>query len=349
MRRRLALLLAGSACAALGACGVPVTGGDTMEVTVLLPDSAGLFVGNDVGVLGVPVGEIASIEPDGEHVRVVLEVDVERAVPADAGAVVVARSVATDRYLELTPVYDGGARLSDGDVIGADRTRTPVDFDAVLGALNDFATGIAGSRDTTDAVRRFIESGDGALRGRGELLNTTITSVADAVEDVAGQRDDITATISSLDTLVATVAENEGTVRSFVRQVSLGSRLLAEQRQEFRTTLRALDRAVTTVADFAVRNRAEIVAALDGTTRLMRTILVKQRDLVEILEVFPLALQNLERIPVDSAVPVRFPPAVLVPLGAEVRRLCDGLPLQLCQLIGGTDPTDRSPAPGAAR
>ncbi|WP_309648973.1 MCE family protein [Nocardioides sp.] len=344
LRRNLGLGLAAALVTALAGCGVPLVGDDTIEVTVLLPDTAGLFVGNDVGVLGVPVGEISSIEPDGEQVRVVIEIDGERAVPADVGAVVVARSVATDRYVELTPVYDGGARLDDGDTIGLDRTRTPVDFDEVLGALNEFATGIAGSQETTDAVRRFIESGDGALRGNGQLVNDSIRALAEAVDGVAGQRGDFTSTVESLDTLVGTIAANEQTVRTFVRQVSLGSRLLADQRESFRTALRSLDRAVTVVADFAVANRAQVVRALGGTTDLMETIMAKQRDLTSILEVFPLALQNLERVPDGGQLPVRFQPTYLLPLGAELGDLCARLPLQLCELIGGTDPGNRAPA-----
>ncbi len=78
---------------------------DKITVVAYFPDSAGLFVGNDVGILGVPVGKITEIEPAGIEVKVTMEIDADRAIPADAGAAVVARSVATDRYVELTPVY----------------------------------------------------------------------------------------------------------------------------------------------------------------------------------------------------------------------------------------------------
>ena len=97
---------------------LPFSGGK-MEVTAYFEDSAGLFVGNDVGILGVTVGKITSIEPDGDQVKVTMEVDDDYDVPADAGAVVVARSVATDRYVELTPVYRKGPKMEDGAEIDA--------------------------------------------------------------------------------------------------------------------------------------------------------------------------------------------------------------------------------------
>ena len=150
--RSLGLVLVSVVLMLTASCSsLPFSGGK-MEVVAYFEDSAGLFVGNDVGILGVTVGKITSIEPDGDQVKVTMEVDDDYDVPADAGAVVVARSVATDRYVELTPVYRKGPKMEDGDEIGLERTRTPVDFDQVLASLNEFATGIAGSKKATNAI-----------------------------------------------------------------------------------------------------------------------------------------------------------------------------------------------------
>jgi phospholipid/cholesterol/gamma-HCH transport system substrate-binding protein len=349
MSRRLRL--AAVSLLVLGATGcVPSNPLDeTITVTAYFSDSAGLFVGNDVGILGVPVGEITEIEPVGVEVKVTMEIDADRPVPADVGAAVVARSVATDRYVELTPVYDSGPKLDDHAEITSDRTRTPVDFDEVLAALNTFATGISGSKESTQAVRRIIENGEAAFRGRGQLFNDTIGSLAEAVNGVSGQREDIAQALVSLDVLVNEIAENEGTARTFIQQVSRASRMLADERTNFRTALRSLDEAVTVVAEFAVANRAEVVDAIGGTSKVFRTMLRKQDQLTELLEVMPLALQNLERtVAANGRVPVRVPPSVILPLGGQIDGLCEQLPSQLCDLISGTDPTPRVP-PGGAR
>ncbi len=197
MTRRIRLLLVAVVVAALSTClagcmpSNPLE--DTHTVTAYFPDSAGLFVGNDVGVLGVPIGKITEIEPAGIEVKVTMEIDADRAIPADAGAVVVARSVATDRYVELTPVYAGGPKLGDGAEIARDKTVTPVDFDDVLEALNTFATGIAGSKQGTKAIQDIINNGEAAFRGNGKLFNDTVKSLAEAVAGVSGQREDLSA------------------------------------------------------------------------------------------------------------------------------------------------------------
>ncbi|KAA1416360.1 MCE family protein [Nocardioides humilatus] len=312
-------------------------GGGKMEVTAYFEDSAGLFVGNDVGILGVVVGKITSIEPDGEQVKVTMEIDDDYDVPADAGAVVVARSVATDRYVELTPVYKKGPKLEDGAEIPIAQTRTPVDFDQLLAALNEFSTGIAGSKTAKDAIANFINKGAGALEGNGPLVNQTIHALQEGVNGLHSQRDNVASTLKSLDVLLAAISQNESTARTFIHQVSEASDLLADERENFRSALRALNDAVTVVAEFAVDNRQQIVEALGGSTKVVKTIMAKQDQLTEILRVMPLALQNLQRARRGDRVAVTADPIALLPLGGVLNQICDQLPPAICQLIG-TDP-----------
>ncbi|HWI42568.1 MAG TPA: MCE family protein [Nocardioides sp.] len=330
--RTLAVLLAIFAVVLTSGCSV-VGGAGKKEVKAYFADSAGLFVGNDVGVLGVPVGTVEKIEPAGDKVLVTMEIDSDQPLPADAGAAVVARSVATDRYVELTPVYHGhGPTLADGATIPVDRTQTPVDFDALLSSLNRFATGIAGNKQTTKAVQRFIDTGTAALQSRGPLLNQTIHSLADGVDGIAAHREDIAATLKSLDVLLQAIAGNEGTARTFIQQVSRASKLLADERGNFQAALRSLDTAVTAIAQFAVDNRQAIIGTVNGSSRLMKVVLRKQERLTEILRYLPLSLQNLRMIPGDR-LPVRIDPLILDPLGGVLQQLCSKLPADLCTLV----------------
>jgi phospholipid/cholesterol/gamma-HCH transport system substrate-binding protein len=329
------LLTVGLALAtALGLTGCTPVLGSHLTVSALMADSAGLFVGNDVGVLGVPVGKVTSIKPEGGHVRVTLSIDRGQPVPADAGAVVVARSVATDRYVELTPVYHSGPRIADGAVIPEPKTRTPVDFDEVLEALNTFTSGIAGSKGTRNAIANILEQGSKAVDGKGQLLNRTITSLGGAVDSISGQRENISGTVKSLDTLVATIAANDELVRDFVTQVSRASRLLAGERTNFRSALRSLSRAVALVADFAHRNRQQLVSSLDRSSALMRSLLTRRDDLAEILPVMPVTLQNLQGVLHHGRLRVRVDPTVLTPIGGLINTLCSSTPTDFCSKFG---------------
>lgn len=327
---RVAVLLV--SLLSLSGC-TPLTGG-SMTVTALMSDSAGLFVGNDVGVLGVPVGTVTSIEPEGTHVRVTMSVDSDRPLPADVGAVVVARSVATDRYVELTPVYRSGPRFADDAVIPEPRTRTPVDFDEVLEALNTFATGISGSKETRRAVANILREGSQAFAGNGELLNRAITSLGGAVDSISGQREELTGTIEALDALTGAVAANEGVAREFITQVNEASRLLADERTNFRNALRSLSRAVELVAEFAHENRQQLVTALDQSSEVMDSLLTRRGNLTEILQVMPVTMQNLRRILHDGRIRVRVDPLTLTPLGGLVNAACSRGPHDSCAQFG---------------
>jgi phospholipid/cholesterol/gamma-HCH transport system substrate-binding protein len=335
MRRPARLLRLGLAVATLLAVSgcTPVLDRD-LTVTALMADSAGLFVGNDVGVLGVPVGTVTSIEPEGSRVRVTMSVDSDQPVPANAGAVVVARSVATDRYVELTPAYRSGPRLRDGAVIPEDRTRTPVDFDEVLEALNTFATGIAGAKGTREAVANILDAGSRTLEGKGELLNRAITSLGGAVSTVSGQRQDIAGTIRALDALTGTIAAHQELVGDFVTQVSRASQLLADERANFRSALRGLSRAVAMVADFARRNRQQLVTSLDRSTALMASLMTRRQDLDEILRVMPVTMENLQAILHHGRLRVRVDPTVLTPLGGLLNTMCARSTTDYCAQFG---------------
>lgn len=334
MKRLLLLLVTAALALSMSSCGL--FGSGTKTITAEFPDSAGLFVGNDVGVLGVPIGSVTKIVPDGTAVKVTMKVKSSQPIPKDAGAAIVARSVATDRYVEITPVYSGGDKMADNAVIPASRTKTPVDFDEVLKSLNDFATGIGGSKESKDAVRRIVDSGAAALDGRGPLLNQTINNLGGATTTLSSQRQTFADTLTSLDGLVNTIDNNQQTEREFINQVAAAADLLASQRTEFKQTLNALDTTVTNVAQFTSTNKDTITASLNKSSQLMKTVIGKQKQVHQALTGIPTALQNLQRANDHGVLPVRLDATDLLPLGGLLKSVCNALPLNLCNLIDGT-------------
>ena len=326
MRRAVLGVLLLAIFAAVSACG-PLSG-DSLTVTAMLRDSAGLFVGNDVGVLGVPVGRVTAIKPAGDHVAVTLEItDHDVRIPASAGAAVVARSVATDRYVELTPVYRSGPVMRDGATIPVSRTVTPVDFDQVLGSVKRFSNGLVRNKGTTSNLRELVSVSARTLRGHGGELNDTVTSVARAVSAVNGQRGNIFGTLRSLDTLTRALARNAGTLRAFVANVADASAMLAAERHNIGRALTTMSAAVDAVAAFAREHRSAIKRNIEGTTAVMRNVLASRRDLQEVLEVLPLATWNVSLASArDGNLRVRADATDVIPLGSDkVDQICKAL------------------------
>jgi phospholipid/cholesterol/gamma-HCH transport system substrate-binding protein len=226
--------------------------------------------------------------------------------------------------------------MKSGAVIPLDRTRTPVEFDEVLGSLSDLANGLSGQGRTRDAIKRLLDTSAQALGGKGELINRSIHSLSSAVDGLAGQRKDATATLLALDQLTTTLADNQQTVRTFIDQVSKASAMLAAERKNFRTALRSVTRMVRVVADFARQHRTEITRAVEQTNDVMRTVLARRGDVAEILRTLPLAAQNLQRMMgPDGRLVIRLDLTALLPvLGPVLNQLCRVVPADPCTLIG---------------
>ena len=82
---------------------VTTGGGKTYHLTAYFSKTVGLYEGNDVRIMGVKVGHIDSITPEGTVVKVVMSYDGDDRVPLHAKAVMIEPSIVSDRFVQLTP------------------------------------------------------------------------------------------------------------------------------------------------------------------------------------------------------------------------------------------------------
>ncbi|MDF9715388.1 MCE family protein [Nocardioides sp. ChNu-153] len=336
LRARTAALLAGGVLLSTGGCSV---GDDGMiEVTAQFTTTSGLFVGNDVGVLGVPIGTVTEIEPRGEVVDVTLEIEPDADLPASAGALVMSRSVATDRYVEMTPAFADGPRLEDGAVIPVERTRTPIEFDEVLETLRTFSDGLRGPDGNADTLNRLLEIGAGTLNGRGAQLNETIRQFAQAADSLSANSDDIAGTIGDLDDLTTLLAENQGTINEFLLSVTEATELFAAEQDNFEASLVALSDALAALGRFSVENRSAIATTTRGLTGVLENLAAHRAQLEETIEIGPMAFTNVgDAVTDENRLLVKLPPQYFSPVQPVTEALCGALaslPLDVCAQLG---------------
>src|SRR5664279_2491077 len=75
------------------------SGSSQKTVTAHFTRATGLYKGSSVRVLGVIVGKITSIKPEGETVAVKMSYSSKRRVPATASAFIIPPSLVSDRYV----------------------------------------------------------------------------------------------------------------------------------------------------------------------------------------------------------------------------------------------------------
>lgn len=106
------------------------------RVRVELDRSGGLLTGQEVTLRGVRVGRIDSVAVAGEVVVVIAAIDENVRIPTSGQVRAAALSAAGEQYLDFVPAGNDGPYLTDGALITADRTSTPVPMSDMLESLS---------------------------------------------------------------------------------------------------------------------------------------------------------------------------------------------------------------------
>jgi virulence factor Mce-like protein len=266
------------------------------RVTAFFTETVGLYPGSDVRVLGIPIGTIDDVVPLGDKVRVEMSIDDDYDVPADADAIVLAPSLVSDRYVQFSPVYDGGPKMEDGAEVPLERTAIPVELDAVYGALDELSDALGpNGANKNGALSDLVDVGAANLEGNGEALNRTLTGFSQAVETLAENRDDLFSSLDNLQTFTSALATIDAQVGQFNDNMAAVSELLADEREDLRAAVALLTDALGDVAGF-VRDNTTLLTTNVNRLADVTLVLVQQRaKLAEVLDVAPAALSNLAR------------------------------------------------------
>lgn len=293
-RRPLVLGLALVVLAAVGLTGADVLGPGGTRVTAYFDRAVGVYAGSDLRILGVRVGEIESVEPEGTRVRVRLRVDDGVRVAADARAVIVAPSIVADRYVQLTPAYSTGPALADGAQLAASRNRTPVEIDQLYASITDLGKALGpDGANATGALSGLLDTGAENLKGNGDAIGTSIREFGKAAKTLDGSRDDLFATLGQLQTFTTMLKDNDGDVRTAQERLDDVVTFFAANKDDLAGALAELGKALAQVKTFIQNNRAELKQNVDRLVPLTQALVDQRASLAEALDVAPLAAANV--------------------------------------------------------
>jgi virulence factor Mce-like protein len=263
-------------------------------------NSAGLYPTNNVQVLGMKVGSVTKVTPKTGYVEVEFTVDKNVKIPADAQAVTLQTSILAERSIELTPPYRGGPALEDNTTIPLTRTKTPVEFTRTLDMVDRLASSLNGDGKGNGAVRTLVDSAAAMADGNGERIKSALGELSKALklsaDGGAQTKEQLTAVVDNLSTLMDGAAANEGTLRDFGSTVRVLSQVLADEDLGSGTTGKQLNTVLTQLGDLLEKNRDTIKSVVaNGDTAIAATI-DNQRNLAEVLDIAPLTLDNLYNV-----------------------------------------------------
>jgi phospholipid/cholesterol/gamma-HCH transport system substrate-binding protein len=298
------------ALAALLAAGVVVLlrTSDTINrtnVVAYFENTNGIYVGDDVRILGVTVGKITEIEPQPDRVRVAFWYDSKHKVPADAKAAILSPTLVTARALQLTPVYTGGPAMKDDAVIPRERTAVPVEWDQVRAELQRLSETLQPTEPGGVApLGSLINTTADNLRGQGANIRQTIIKLSQAFSALGDHSTDIFSTIKNLAILVSALQDSTDVLRHLNQNLASVTGLLADNPHEVADAVHDVDAALGEVQSFVAENREALGTTSDKLAGVTQALTDSLDDVKQFLHVAPTTFQNYVNIwqPAQGAV-----------------------------------------------
>ena len=267
------------------------------KVIAYFPSAVGLYPGDDVRVVGVPVGKIDSIEPRASDVKITMTVKDDVKVPADARAIIIAPNLVAARFVQLTPAYTGGAVLADGAEIGLDRTAVPVEWDEVKEQLTQLSAQLGPQQGSMQGpLSEFVNQAADTFDGNGDSFRQALRELSQTAGRLGDSRTDLFGTMRNLQVLVNALSNSNEQIVQFSNHVASVSQVLADSSTDLDNTLGTLNQALTDVRGFLGENNEALIAQIGKLADFTQILTDHSDDIEQILHITPNGLANFYNI-----------------------------------------------------
>jgi phospholipid/cholesterol/gamma-HCH transport system substrate-binding protein len=271
-----------------------LSGGSSKKVTAYFASGVGVYPGTPVKILGIQVGSVTHVKPMGDRVKVDMTYASKYDLPQDAGAYLFANSLVSDRYIQLAPVYNGGAQLASGGAIPLQRTSSPAELDDIYSALNQLSVALGPQgANKNGALSDLIKTSADNLNGNGQAFADSIQNLSAAAQTLSGGSGDLFSTVTNLKNFALALNQSDKNVTDFNHVLAQVSSDLANERADLGSALHNLAVSLHDLANFIHTNANAFHQDLDGLKIFTNQLVKEQASLNEILVVAPVALSNL--------------------------------------------------------
>lgn len=268
-----------------------------IQVVAYFDNSNGVFVGDDVVILGVKVGQIDKIEPQPQRAKITFWFDEKYKVPANVDAVILSPKLITSRAVQLTPAYTGGPTLAAGAVIPQTRTAVPVEFDDLRQELEKLTDSMQPSKPGgVSPLGALVNTTADNLRGQGLRIRDTLIKLSQSVSALGDHSKDIFGTVKNLSTLVSALHDSADLMRQLNNNLAAVTALLANDPDEIGRAVSDLNDALAQVGGFVADNREALGTTTDKLASISKALVESLDDIKQTLHVLPNVVQNFINI-----------------------------------------------------
>lgn len=302
MTKRKWLAIGGIALAAMLVAGIALQARiigsfNRFHLVAYFENTNGLFVNDDIRILGVRVGRIESIEPQPERAKVTFWVDDKYRIPAEARAAIIAPQLVTSRAIQLTPAYTGGPEMTDGAVIPEERTAVPMEWDDLRAQLDKLTEALQPTEvGGVSTLGAFVDTAADNLRGQGVDMRETVIAMSKAFSALGDHSDDMFSTIKNLSVVVNALEDSSALLRQLNGNFSAATAAITSSPGAVGEALRSINDVVDETTSFIIDNKDAIGTTTDTLAALTSTVNESIDDVEQALHLFPNTLQNFINI-----------------------------------------------------
>jgi virulence factor Mce-like protein len=200
-----------------------------------------LAIESDVRISGVSVGKVKSIElsDKSDYADAVIELDSQYApIPDDTRAILRAKTLLGETYVELTPGSDKDHTLPEGATLPPAQVANSVQLDEIFRTFN---------KPTREAFRGWMQSQAAALRGRGRQFGEALAelepfseSANRALRILDTQQHAVRQLVHSGGTVFQALSERQGQLRGLIQNSDTVFSTTAQRNQDLAEAFRIL-------------------------------------------------------------------------------------------------------------
>lgn len=261
-----------------------------------------VYPGTSVSVMGIPIGHVTAVVPEGSTVRVDMAYDPKYQLPADVQAAIVTPALVSDRFIQLSATTDdwcwecGGhsTALADAGDIPAARSHEPIEIDQVYASLSQLTRTLGpNGANKAGALNELLTASAKALKGNGALGNETLKNLSGALQVLGDNAPALFQTVDGLSQLSQTLQTNDALVDGFLSRLANVSSQLGDESDDLQKALASIADALGTVQSFIHDNRAMLTTDLQQLTNTVHVLANQKDTLGKILQMAPMGLNNL--------------------------------------------------------
>ena len=257
--------------AALRAQDLPlIGGGDTYYAS--FDEAGGLKVKDEVRIAGVRVGQVTSMELDGDSVKVGFKIKTDADFGDATRADIKVKTILGSMFLSLTP--GGSGQLAEGTTIPTERTSSPYDVVEAFSGLAETSADI-----DTDQLASALTTLADLTRNTPEEFRSALAGVSALSKVVASRDEEINSLLKNLDRVSTVLDSRDEDIVALMADADTLFKALLQRKAQIHRLLVSTTTLSKTLTGLIRESRADLKPALDQLDSVLQVIKKNENNL----------------------------------------------------------------------